>query len=459
MVTAAPGRTGRGPRVAIETQGCKLNLADSELLAQDFAAAGFAVVPAGQPTDVYILNTCTVTHVADGKARQKLRAARRRFPGALVVATGCYPARDRADLEAMDEVDLVMDNAEKPAIADAVAQRLLSAPLTVLQAADLPPRAPFPSHHTRAFIKIQEGCNDHCAYCIIPKTRGASRFFDANAIVAAVSQRVAAGYREVVLTGTQLGDYGIAQPGSRRDDADLRDQGSEGDPLAALLRRVLAETGVQRLRVSSLQPQDMTPRLLDAWADARLCRHFHLPLQAGAGPVLRAMRRRYTQAEFLASVDRIRTAYPDASITSDLIVGFPGERDEDFAASLDVCRAARFAGVHVFPYSPRPHTLAERAAADPALAVPDGRKQQRLQAAMDVATGLQTAHLARFVGDCRPVLWEGAQRDGDGAPRWSGLTDNYLRVTVVSDRLQGGDIAMTRLVATDGTTLTGELAG
>lgn len=434
------------PRVSIETLGCKLNLADSEALGLEFLDAGFELAPPGWPADVYVLNTCTVTHVADAKARGRLRAVRRKQPGALIVATGCYPSRDATELHAMPEVDLVAPNAAKPELVAMVQQ----AGVTATTADDLPPRAAFPTNHTRAFVKIQEGCNDHCAYCIIPRTRGASRSFPTDALVAQVQARAQAGHAEVVLTGTQLGDFGIALPGSRRRDADPRDQRSEGDPLAALLHRLLEETSIPRIRLSSLQPQDLTPRLLGVWAaNPRVCRHLHLPLQSGADGVLRAMRRRYDAAGYLAAVTAARVACPDITITADLITCFPGETAADFAASLAVCEAAALADVHVFPYSPRPHTPAERLAGDPALAVPEAAKRERMDQALAMATRLRQAHLARFVGDERLVLWEEQRVDADGAERWYGFTDNYLRVGSRDGGPRGG-ITPTRLVILEG---------
>lgn len=414
------------PRVLIETLGCKLNVADSEALGLQFMDAGYELAAPGQPADVYVLNTCTVTHVADAKARAKLRAARRRNPGMLVVATGCYPSRDPDDLRHMPEVDVVTPNAGKGTLVAQVLERMGAA---ADLPADLPPRAAFPTHHTRAFVKIQEGCNDHCSYCVIPKTRGASRCFPEDQIVRDVQAKEAAGHAEVVLTGTQLGDYGIPLAGSRRRDADPRDQRSEGDPLAGLLSRLLTATELPRIRVSSLQPQDITDRLLALMAaEPRLCRHVHLPLQSGSDTVLAAMRRRYDRQQFLNTAARIYAALPDASITSDLIVGFPGETEHDFADSLSACAAARLADVHVFPYSARSHTPAQRLAADPSLAVPDQVKRQRVDAAIALAGRLRDQHHHRFIGDRRMVLWEERRDEADGVARWHGLTDNYLRV-------------------------------
>lgn len=412
----------RRPTVAIQTLGCKLNLADSELIARAFSRLGFQVVDSDQPDpveapDVFIVNTCTVTHVADRKARQQLRYARRRFPSAYVVATGCYPARAQAEVAAMPEVDLVAGNDAKPdlaqRVADAVGRGL------VPRQDDLPPRAYVPQSATRAFVKIQEGCNDYCSYCIIPKTRGASRTFPVDVILAELHERERQGYQEAVLTGTQLGDYGIAVPGDRREGPDHRDQSTEGDPLADLLEQVLRQTRLPRVRLSSIQPQDITARLLALWQDPRLCPHFHLPLQSGSNKILRRMRRRYRAEDYLAAIDRIHVAVPDVSITTDVIAGFPGETDDDFEATLAVARGAGFADIHVFPYSDRPGTLAVKLDGR----VPEPVKRERVARLLALAGVSREAHQSRYLGTTRPILWED-RKNG----LWTGLTDNYLRV-------------------------------
>ncbi|MBI2887506.1 MAG: tRNA (N(6)-L-threonylcarbamoyladenosine(37)-C(2))-methylthiotransferase MtaB [Chloroflexi bacterium] len=441
--------------------GCKLNLADTEILAQEFWRAGFQVSLAGAGApDIYVLNTCTVTHVADRKARHLLRMARRHFPGALVVAVGCYGARAPQELSAIDGVDLVLGNAEKQSLVGTVAARLGAGPCaeaTVaeegLAAAGLLRTAIVPGQ-SRAFVKIQEGCNDHCSYCIIPKTRGASRFLPPNQVVAEIRAREDAGYREVVLTGTQLGDYGIPMPGSRRADADPRDQGSEGSPLAALLRRVLAETSIPRLRLSSIQPQDVTPALLELWRDPRLCPHVHLPLQSGSDGVLARMRRRYTAQEYHRAVACIRAVAPGVSITTDVITGFPGETEADFSATLALCEAEAFAAIHVFPYSPRAGTLATRWEGVP----PESVKRHRTTALLELAQRSKWSHQARFIGAVLPVLWEERRRapEVSDRPVWQGLTDNYLRVYASAQGDLAGAIVPTVMLRSEAAGMIGE---
>ena len=400
------------PSVTIETHGCKLNQADTNVLAREFAQAGFRVVANDEPSDVYVVNSCTVTHVADRKARRSLRAARRRNPGATIVATGCYAQRAPGDLDGLDEVDIVAGNTAKPVLVRQVVERMGGAvqPCAVGDDVDLAqsPRAV----RTRAMVKIQEGCDQVCAYCIVPRVRGRERSISSAEIVAEIRRNLERGHREVVLTGTQLGSYGF----------DL-----EGETLAGLLARILRETDVSRLRLSSLQPQDIDDELLGLWANPRLCPHFHLPLQSGSDEVLRRMRRRYTAEHYTQAVEQIRAAVPAVSITADVIVGFPGEDDADFEASYALCESLAFADAHIFPYSVRPGTSAAHF---------DGQVNPRLKAdRVRRLLSLAKRHFAGYRrdarGQVRPVLWEESRANG-GAAMWYGLTDNYLRVAVSS---------------------------
>ena len=429
-----PLTAGQRPlSVSIETHGCKLNQADSNVLAREFALAGFRIVANDEPSDVYVVNSCTVTHVADRKARHSLRAARRRNPGATIVATGCYAQRAPGDLRGLEEVDIVAGNTAKPALVRRVVERMGGAtqPCAVGDDVDLAlsPRAV----RTRAMVKIQEGCDQVCAYCIVPKVRGRERSIPAGEIVAEVHRNLERGHKEIVLTGTQLGSYGF----------DL-----DGETLAGLLRRVLRETDVSRLRLSSLQPQDIDAELLDLWADPRLCPHFHLPLQSGSDPVLHRMRRRYTAEGYADAVGRIRAAVPAVSITADVIVGFPGEEDADFEASYALCESQTFADIHVFPYSVRPGTSAAHfdGLIDPR------EKAARVGRLLSLAKR-QFADFRRAArGQVRPVLWEERRAVGETAT-WYGLTDNYLRATVSSARNLANVITPARLgeLSDDGT--------
>ena len=332
--------------VAIETHGCKLNQADSSVLALQFAQAGYRLVDGKADADIIIINTCTVTATADAKARQALRAARRANPRAVVVAAGCYPERAADELRRLPEVSLVVGNRSKPELVNlavAALSRRPDRPAAAVASTDgrdagEPGKAGI-LRRSRASVKIQEGCDQVCAYCIVPRVRGRERSIPIAELVGAVNRHVASGFKEVTLTGTQLGTYGFDL-----DDANL----------VLLIRRILAETELPRLRVSSLQAHEITAELLELWGDPRLCPHFHVPLQSGCDATLAAMRRRYRTDGYRQALRLIRAAVPDAAVTTDVIVGFPGEDDGAYADSLAFVREMAFADAHVFPYSRRP---------------------------------------------------------------------------------------------------------
>ena len=415
------------PTVAIETHGCKLNQADSGRLAAQFSRQGFRILPPDEPADVFVLNTCTVTHVADRKARRALRAARRRSPEATVVATGCYVQRSPEAVRALEEVDIAVGNTDKEALVRQVVEWRGEVPVPCAIGSDedvLSPRI----MRTRAAVKIQGGCDQVCAYCIVPKVRGREHSVRPEIIVDEINHYATAGYREVVLTGTQLGSYGFDLPNMS---------------LAALIRQVLTETTVERLRVSSLQAQEIRHELLDLWSNRRLCPHFHLPLQSGSDAVLSRMRRRYTAGQYIAAVDAIRDAVPGAAITADAIVGFPGETPYDFDQTMAASDEVGFAAMHVFPYSTRPGTSAAHYGGG----VQPATKAARVSALMALAK----EHAARFrsglLGHTRPVLWEERR---DGGVRWRGLTDNYVRVECESPVSLANKITPTMLLAIEG---------
>ncbi len=376
--------------VALETLGCKLNQAESESLARRFAEVGCHVVHPVDGADIYILNTCTVTHIADRKSRHLLRLARRRNPDAFIIAIGCYAERAPEELGRIPGVDMVLGNEEKARLVQILKQRgVISSNPAVCP----------PMLRTRSLVKVQEGCRHYCSYCIVPHVRGRERSLPWDKVVAEVRARVEAGYREVVLTGTRVGAY---RPS-----------------LEFLIQRLLAETRVERLRLSSLQPQDIAPELLGLWRDERLCRHFHLPLQSGSDSVLRRMKRRYTAAEYEEAMTMIREAIPDVAITTDIMVGLPGESDDEFEESYRFCQRMGFANIHVFPFSERPGTLA---AAMPEK-INDRVKKERSQRMLKLARESSLGFRERFSGRTMTVLWE-QEVDGD----WVGLTDNYIRV-------------------------------
>ena len=413
------------PTVAIETHGCKLNQADSGILASDFIQAGFRLVGENEPADVYLVNTCTVTHVADRKARHALRAARRRNPSATIVATGCYAQRSPEALRDLPGVDLVAGNTDKAALVRQVVEWKGEALAPCALGTDERTSSPRIAR-TRAMIKIQEGCNQVCAYCIVPKVRGRERSIPPEELIRRINEHVSRGYKEVVLTGTQLGTYGFDLP-----DIDL----------TGLLRRILSETDVLRMRVSSLQPQEVDDALLRLWSDPRLCPHFHLALQSGNDGVLARMRRRYTSRQYLETVERVREAVPGVGITTDVIVGFPGESNEDFQQTYELCEEVGFAAMHVFPYSVRPGTSAAYFGGR----VDPGTKSRRVQELVALSRSCSTAFRRRFLGTTRQVLWE-EPREALGPDLWAGLTDNYIRVVGSSPHALANELTRARLL-------------
>ena len=414
------------PSVAIHTHGCKLNQADSQSLARQFLDAGYRLAESPSNADVIVLNSCTVTATADAKARQFLRAAKRRNPQAVVVATGCYAQRAPAELESLEAVSLVLGNTSKSALVEA-SHRALRGAVTAPEASATLRGGRSTGLRTRAMVKIQEGCDQVCAYCIVPRVRGRERSIQADEIIAQINRHTADGCREVALTGTQLGSYGFDLPGL---------------DLAQLLERILAETSVERLRVSSLQAHEITPRLLVLWGDSRLMRHFHIPLQSGSDGILRKMRRRYDSGQFRDAVERVRGNYPDAGITTDLIVGFPGETDEDYRCSRDFAAAMRFSDIHVFPYSPRPGTSASHFGDQ----IAELRKRERMGEMLAIATECRLQFRRSQLGTVRPVLYEQSSRSGS----WTGLTDNYVRVRTSAESDLANCIADARLTGIDG---------
>ena len=404
----------RRPIAAILTLGCKLNLADSEEIARALQAAGFATVDHLCEADAFVINTCSVTHVADAKSRRLVRSVRRLTPVAKVTVTGCFPqsAGETAALELGADLVVGTRDSDKARLVD-----FLSAHLSAGDAAspDRPPAElrPAGSVHARAFVKAQEGCNDVCAFCIVPQTRGREESRTIERVVAEVQAAVESGAREVVVTGTQLGAWG-------RDLA---------EPLRPhhLIAGILERTDVARLRFSSLQPQDISPELLGLWQDPRLMPHFHLALQSGSDGVLQRMRRRYSAREFILAAERIRAASPDAAITTDVIAGFPGETGPQFEETMALCREVGFARLHCFPYSPRSRTAAVRMSG----LAPSEVRKSRMGHLAALNDELSLAFRSRFLGSTRPVLWEFERQFEDGK-RWFGHTDNYIGVYAAS---------------------------
>jgi threonylcarbamoyladenosine tRNA methylthiotransferase MtaB len=418
--------TQRKPRVSLYTLGCKVNQYETRETAAELLRLGYQIVPFGQPADICVVNTCSVTDQADVKSRAALRRGRRSGDDPLVVATGCYADAAPEQVSALPGVAAVVPNAQKPRLAEIVDETLrlsgrllfpLAAPdeSPALGDGDLVPLLALGEGtlgRTRAVIKIQDGCNHFCSFCIIPFTRGRLRSRGPAEVVAEARELAALGYRELVLTGICLGDYG---------DETGFERGSR-DPLALLLEELAEIPGIQRLRLSSIDPADTTPDLLETMARVpQVCPHLHLSLQAGDEEVLRRMRRRYTAAQFRDLGARVYKWMPDAGLTCDVIVGFPGETEAQFEETARLCAELRFCKIHAFPYSPRSGTQAARWVDD----VPHAEKTRRVHALLALSDRLGLEFAERHVGETVRVLVE--QRDRAGG-QLSGLTENYLRV-------------------------------
>jgi len=388
---------GKNCAIAVHTLGCKLNQAESEILAGDIAGKGYRITT-GNKADAFIINTCSVTQIADRKARHLVRMLRVLNPQAKIIVTGCYAELARELLLGCG-ADLAIANRDKQIIPNLLEDGWPEKPKSEHQSDLLNETG-----RVRSFIKIQDGCRNFCAYCIVPLVRDRVYCIKADAVVAEIKARVRDGYKEAVLTGTEIGSYDCGGLG-------LRD----------LISLVLKGTDIERLRLSSLQPQHISQGLLDLWQNNRMCRHFHIALQSGSDTVLRRMNRGYDTMLFSRSVDMIRNCLPDASITTDVMVGFPGESDEEFNQSYQFCRQIKFAAMHVFSYSLRPGTLAAKMPGK----INEKDKKRRSLAMLELAARNADEFAAGFTGKDADVLWENEVRKGSGV--YLGLTGNYIR--------------------------------
>ena len=409
-----------GKRVAVHTLGCKVNQYESAALEGMFRQRGYQVVDFNGEADVYLINTCTVTQLGDRKSRQLIRKAARANPEALVVVTGCYAQTSPGEVAAVPGVDLVVGLRDRAGLVDLVesAQKgaspttLVEDMATVREFEELPP--PVEQGRVRAHLKIQEGCDSFCTYCIVPHARGPLRSRLPAAVLDEARFLLAAGYREIVLTGIHTGAYGRDLP--------------DGQDLAQLVQDIQALPGLLRLRLSSVEPNDITINLIETLALTSVaCRHLHIPLQSGDDTILKRMGRRYTAAEFSRLVKTIRSMLPGVAITGDVMVGFPGETEEQYEHTCRLVTRVAFTGLHVFKYSPRRGT--------PAATWPDqvepGVKETRSRKLIMIGEQLARAYAAEHIDQAVEVLVEQPWRDKIG---WlEGLTGNYLRVVFPGD--------------------------
>lgn len=425
------GRPARA-RVAVENLGCKVNRYEADAIAQRFRQAGYSLVEYSEKADIYILNTCGVTNEAARKSRQQLHKAKRHNPEALVVAIGCQAELKPDELPA----DLCIGNVGKENLLETIEAFLLSgtAPDRV-EIAGIRDFAEFGSvteqRETRAYLKVQDGCNNFCSYCAIPLARGRVRSREEEQVLAEAFQLAEQGYKEVVLTGIHVCSYG-------------EDRGEPSTALVDLIAKIAAVEGLERIRLSSLEPQSISAEFVDRAAHIpKLCPHFHLSLQSGSDVILKAMNRRYDTAVYRDAVRCLREAFPIVGITTDVIVGFPGETETEFAETLTFCEEMAFSRLHVFRYSERPGTKAVRLPAKVTAQVAKDRSERLLA----LGDQLQSRALAEAEGRVAEVLLE----NRDNAGHWQGYTPDYLLAELtdaltVQDQLEEGQIVTLRLM-------------
>jgi threonylcarbamoyladenosine tRNA methylthiotransferase MtaB len=403
-------------RVHLTNLGCKLNQAEIDHLARQLLADRHRIVDSLEEADLHVVNTCTVTHAAARTSRKAGRWAARRSVAARTVLTGCYVSGCPDEAAALAGVDLVVPNDQKHRLLELVYRRFPAWRPAGAGDAEAS-RLPLDLGPTRGLVKIEDGCDMSCSFCIIPATRGRQASRPHHAVIEEVRRLVAAGYREIVLTGVQISSY---------RDGRMR--------LAGLVRKLLAETGVERLRLTSIAPWNFDPDLLELVGTGRLCRHFHLSLQSGCDATLARMRRPYDRRAFTDLVGRIRSRVPGAALTTDVIVGFPGETEDEFEQSLGLVREIGFARLHAFPFSPRPGT---RAAAMRGRVGPPVRRE-RMRRLIAVGEASERAFRRAHLGETLQVLWEG-RRDG----AWRGTSDNYLKVRATAGENLRGSLTPT----------------
>ena len=388
-------------RIAIATLGCKLNFAESSSIAQQFVRNGFTEVsPYSKGVDVCVVNTCTVTEHSDKKCRNIIRRIHKLNPGALIAVTGCYATLKKAEIEALDGVSLVLEQDKKGSIYPLCMEMLEGSPCSDAIAEHIFPACSY-GERTRSFLKVQDGCNYFCTYCAIPYARGRSRSVPVETLVSQAREIAGKGVKEIVLTGVNIGDY---------------DGG-----LLNVLKALDGVSGIERYRISSIEPNLLTEEMIDWIASGtKFQPHFHIPLQSGCDATLERMHRRYDTDLFASRIDYIRSRMGDVFFGIDVIAGFPGETDSEFSSTLSFIRKISPAFLHIFPYSRRKGTLADKMEGQ----VPESVKTQRVKALEQLSDELHQQYCSRYVGSVQKVLFEGRVKGS----LMGGYTGNYIRV-------------------------------
>ncbi|WP_332690879.1 tRNA (N(6)-L-threonylcarbamoyladenosine(37)-C(2))-methylthiotransferase MtaB [Halalkalibacter lacteus] len=406
------------PTVAFHTLGCKVNHYETEAIWQLFQKDGYEKVEFDATSDVYVINTCTVTNTGDKKSRQVIRRAIRKNPDAVICVTGCYAQTSPAEIMAIPGVDVVVGTQDRVKMLEYIEEfKRVREPINgvgnimksrVYEELDVPAF----TDRTRASLKIQEGCNNFCTFCIIPWARGLMRSRDPQEVIKQATQLVEAGYKEIVLTGIHTGGYG----------EDLKDYS-----LARLLEDLEQVEGLKRIRISSIEASQLTDEVINVIdRSEKVVRHLHIPLQSGSNAVLKRMRRKYTMEFFGERLDRLKEVLPGLAVTSDVIVGFPGETEEEFQETFDFILKHKFSELHVFPYSKRTGTPAARMEDQ----VEEEVKNERVHRLIELSNQLAKEYASNFEGEVLEVILEERDKDDKDSGLFVGYTDNYLKVKV-----------------------------
>ncbi len=434
-------------RVAFYTLGCKVNQYETEAMAEAFENEGYIQVGFDETADVYVINTCTVTGLSSRKSRQAIRRARQMNSNAIVAAVGCYPQTAREEVEGLAEVDIVAGTADRMRVPEYVDKfltgKLQSGKEKITVVENIMKKHSFEDlkierykDRTRAFLKIQEGCSQFCSYCIIPYARGPIRSRPSADVLREVQKLVGAGFKEVVLTGIHIASYG-------KDLGEIR--------LMDLVRMIHDIDGIDRIRIGSIEPTLVTEDFASAAAGMeKLCPHYHISLQSGCDETLARMNRRYTTEQYKRAIELLREQIPDVALTTDVMVGFPGETDEEFDKTYQFLEEIQFAKMHVFKFSPRKGTPAASFAGQVSSQV----KEARSMRVIELSDRCTHAFHSRFIGRKMPVLYEQEVKDRKGL--YEGLTPNYIRVLSFGNNCLIGNIVKTRLIKVENESVLGD---
>ncbi len=416
-------------KIAFTTLGCKVNMYDTEAMAELFSDKGYEIVDFEDYADIYVVNTCTVTNFGDKKSRQIIRRAKRQNANSIVVATGCYAQVAPKELMDIDGINIIIGTKDRSRVVEIVEaykkeEGVKNCVSNIMGEKEFEPlKINKLTNRTRAYIKIQEGCNRYCTYCIIPYARGPVRSRKPEDIMTEVRRLAQNGFKEVVLTGIHVASYGL----------DLKNI-----TLADIIEQVHSVEGIERIRFSSMEPKAVTEEFAFRMSKLyKVCHHYHLSLQSGCDKTLKRMNRRYTSAEYYEVCQRLRRYIPDVALTTDIIVGFPGETEEDFNISCDFAKKARLSKIHVFPYSPKKGTPAEKM---PDQVVPN-IKNDRSKALIEISNKLNYEFLKEHIGKTVLVLFETTDKEG----YFEGHTSNYIKVLVKTDENLSNSIRNVKL--------------